>query len=180
MKYTKNKINYFNLFKIPQEFCINKKLLKKNFYTLQIKYHPDKIKKKILHINKKKIFSYNINQGYQILKNDFKRAIYLLKILTIKIKNFKKLIIVDQKILKKQFKLYEKIEQLKNINHNLNQILIFKQIIELKIKKNFSNIAFEFHNKNFFQVQKILYKLLFLKKILKKINLLYDKKNNVS
>ncbi|WP_343126545.1 Fe-S protein assembly co-chaperone HscB [Buchnera aphidicola] len=173
MQYIKNKINYFKLFKISQNFYINKKLLKKNFYKLQIKYHPDKINKNFFNILDKKINSQNINKGYQILKNDFKRAKYLL-LLIAKKKIIKKT--VNQKILIKQFELYEKIEHFKNLKNNFQKILIFILNLKKKIKKYFIKVNIEFEKKNILKIQNILHKLFFLKKILKKINFIYNKK----
>lgn len=80
-------MNYFTLFDIPIKFKINKELLSKNFYKLQLQSHPD------LFINESDLTktialekSIEINKGYKILKNSLSRAIYLLSLYGFKLK----------------------------------------------------------------------------------------------
>lgn len=71
--------NYFELFKIKQDFFIDKKLLYDNFIELQKLFHPDK---QINKSNSEKLaaisLSQIINKAYDILNDDKKRAEYLL------------------------------------------------------------------------------------------------------
>jgi Fe-S protein assembly co-chaperone HscB len=71
--------NYFELLGVQQDFDIDKDLLHKNYIKLQQLLHPDKSinkpnSEKILVMEK----SSHVNEVYNILNNDKKRAEYLL------------------------------------------------------------------------------------------------------
>lgn len=71
--------DYFSLFKLKQEFCINIQVLEQNYIALQSNYHPDLFFLK----SEKKLALDNIaeiNKAYQILKSSITRAEYLLQI----------------------------------------------------------------------------------------------------
>lgn len=74
-----NQLNYFNLLGIEKDFDIDKEVLYKNFLELQKLYHPDKLINKP-HIEKIASLSLasRINQAYETLNDDKKRAEYLL------------------------------------------------------------------------------------------------------
>lgn len=162
-------MDYFTLFNIPKKFKINEELLSKNFYKLQLKFHPDlfinhsELKKKI--ILKKSI---DINQGYKTLKNFLNRAIYLLFLNGFKIE--KEIFLSKNKnFLIKYFSLYEELDYLKKNNFDELKLNVFTNKIEKKIKKYEKLIELEFNNKNYKEIIKIIEKLLFFKKI--KVNL---------
>ncbi|UPT14390.1 Fe-S protein assembly co-chaperone HscB [Buchnera aphidicola] len=159
-------MNYFTLFTLPKKFRINKDLLNKNFYKLQLKFHPD------LFINesdsKKKWVlkkSIQINKGYKILKNSFNRSMYLLFLNGIKVDE-EKLLSHNQYFLKKYFFLHEELEILKKTN-NSNIICFnnFLKKIENEIKDCENMINNEFHNKNWNAIISATSQLLFLKRI---------------
>ena len=159
-------MNYFTLFELPIKFRISRDLLDKNFYKLQLRFHPD------LFINdselKKKWAlekSIEINKGYKTLKNSLNRSIYLLALNNIKV-NQKKLLSNNQSFLKKYFFLYEELETLKT--HNSSNIIYFDNFlkkIEKKIKNCENIIECELHNKNWNKIIYSISQLLFLKKI---------------
>ena len=74
-----SKQNYFELLAIDQQFEIDRKLLDENYIKLQQLIHPDKLVNKS---NAEKIlameYSAKLNEIYSILKDDKKRAEYLL------------------------------------------------------------------------------------------------------
>ncbi|WP_075432369.1 Fe-S protein assembly co-chaperone HscB [Buchnera aphidicola] len=157
-------MDYFSLFQIPQKFHINKNLLEKKFYSLQKKYHPDIYKKKNHNKNDYPISSSKINKAYNILKDKFNRAKYLLKIYNgNKIKKKK---ILTQDSLNKQFKLYEIIEKFKKKKEDIKNIDIFIKKIKNKIRYYFFKINQEFKLKKICEAQETLYNLFFKKKIL--------------
>lgn len=73
--------NYFQILDLKPEFAINQQLLQQNYLKLQQIFHPDKQTNKS---TKEKIiaaeFSAKLNHIYQILKDDKKRAEYLLSL----------------------------------------------------------------------------------------------------
>lgn len=76
-----NNQNYFELFKIKQDFFIDKQILHENFIELQKIFHPDKQLNKS---NGERLAAINlsqvINKAYNILNDDKKRAEYLLSL----------------------------------------------------------------------------------------------------
>ncbi|QCI18544.1 Fe-S protein assembly co-chaperone HscB [Buchnera aphidicola (Aphis nasturtii)] len=163
-------MNYFELFTLPKKFRINKDLLNKNFYKLQLKFHPD------LFINqsesKKKWVlkkSIEINKGYKILNSSLNRSMYLLFLNGVKVDS-EKLLSENQCFLKKYFFLYEELELLKKKYHsNTIHFNTFIKKIENEIKDCENIIDFEFHNKNWNKIIHSVSQLLFLKKIKKKL-----------
>jgi molecular chaperone HscB len=80
--------NYFELLNLPQKFEIDKKQLFTNYIQLQQLFHPDKLVNKS---SAEKILgaksSANLNNAYQILGDDKKRAEHLLLLNNIIINN---------------------------------------------------------------------------------------------
>ncbi|QCI22419.1 Fe-S protein assembly co-chaperone HscB [Buchnera aphidicola] len=158
-------MNYFTLFDLPETFNINKKLLSKNFYKLQLQFHPD------LFMNdstfKKKMIlekSIEINKGYKILKNFSSRAIYFLSLRGFKISK-ETVILKNHSFLIEYFSFYEELENLKK--NNFDEVLLnnFLKDITTKITKYQKLIELEFNKKNFKKATIIIEKLLFFEKI---------------
>lgn len=160
-------MNYFFLFNMPIQFSIDKKKLEKKFYLLQKKYHPDR-----LNMSKQKNIKYFyvsssiINKAYNILKDKFKRAKYLLKIYEKKKHLFNKNFFPNEEMLYKQFKLYKKVEKFKKKINNKKKLKKIEKETEKKIKIYFLKIDKAFKEKKIKFIKEILYKLLFRKKLL--------------
>ena len=73
--------NFFDLFGLPVQFAIDESNLVARFQELQKQLHPDRFASKPAAERRwsMQAASY-VNEGYQTLKNDLKRAIYLLKL----------------------------------------------------------------------------------------------------
>lgn len=74
-------LNYFEIYEIPESFNTDEKLVKKRFYELSKKYHPD------FYINEPKEKQDQIlelstlnNQAYKVLTDRRKRIEYILKL----------------------------------------------------------------------------------------------------
>ncbi|AEO08360.1 Fe-S protein assembly co-chaperone HscB [Buchnera aphidicola] len=157
-------MDYFTLFNLPKQFQINQKLLAKNFYTLQSKFHPDLF---IYDTNlKKNSFkkSIELNTGYKTLKDFLSRAIYLLDLKGFKI-NTDTVLLNHNHFLTKYFSLYEEIDHLKkNCFNQENWENIIKKVIN-KIENCQKNIELEFEKENYKNIIFLIEKLLFLRKI---------------
>lgn len=164
-------MNYFTLFNLPQTFKVNQKLLSKNFYALQLKFHPDLfindsyINKEII-LNK----SIEINKGYKTLKHFLSRAIHLLMLNGY---NTDSVLLKNNNYLKKYFVLYEAIDNLKETNFNQELWGIALDKIEKETVHCKNKIELEFENKNYKDIIPEIKNLLFLKKI--KLNLIKEK-----
>jgi len=66
--------NPFEMFDIAIGYTIDKNELKSKFLALQKEYHPDNISSQDV------ILSSNINSSYEILSDDFKRAVLVLEL----------------------------------------------------------------------------------------------------
>ncbi len=65
--------NYFEIFNITPKFIINKNELKQKYWNLQKMYHPDVE-------SQPSNTSVNINNAYEIIKNDTKRLEHLIQL----------------------------------------------------------------------------------------------------
>ncbi|WP_343189455.1 Fe-S protein assembly co-chaperone HscB [Buchnera aphidicola] len=163
-------MNYFKFFNLKTTINIKKKKLKKKYFKLQRKFHPDLFFKKKI---KKKIYlkkSKKINFIYNILKNPLKRIKYFLLI-----KGFD---INDKNILKKKkyfflLKQFKYNEEIILLNFKKKKIFLYKIII--LYKKYYKKIYIAIKNKKYKKSLYILYKLIFLKKLIYKLNNILDK-----
>ncbi|QCI26983.1 Fe-S protein assembly co-chaperone HscB [Buchnera aphidicola (Thelaxes californica)] len=162
-------MNYFQMFNFPVIFNLNIQEIKKKFYQLQKKYHPDLsiYNKKEKNINKLLLLSSTVNKAYNILKNPITRAEYLISLYTKK-EDTKLKQHTQRKFLKLQFQLYEKFEYLKKKKQDLNIFYTEIKILEKKFFKKMekklyekkwseANIYLE-QLKYFYQFQKFIYK----------------------
>lgn len=77
--------NYFTLLGLPVSFDLDVVLLERQYFTLQREYHPDRFvhrpqQERLQNMQK----ATTINEAYHILKDQLKRAEYLLKLEGIK------------------------------------------------------------------------------------------------
>ena len=69
--------DYFKLLSIERKYDIDLKKLDQEYFAMQIKYHPDRAIDKIQKQENLSI-SIDVNKAYNILKDDLKRAEYIL------------------------------------------------------------------------------------------------------
>ena len=147
-----NNQNYFELFKIKQDFLIDKQILYENFIELQKLFHPDK------QINKSNVeksvaikLSQIANKAYDILNDDKKRAEYLL---------FLTGIVINQ-------------EEGNNIEADPLMLLEILEIsenpqdynLDSLIEESWNNFKDNFANKDFTKAAQAIIKLQYLNKI---------------
>lgn len=103
--------NYFELLDLPISYEIDLKLLNDNYLLKQQVYHPDNYDDSDL--------SVLINEAYRVLKDDYSRSIYLLKLNNIYEQDSKAEI--SQKVLLEIWSDLETVEETNDLN-NLNQL----------------------------------------------------------
>ena len=102
--------NYFELFNMEIKTNVDHKLLDQKYNTYQKKFHPDNFVNSTNYEKKisLKYISY-INEAYKILKNDYFRGIYLLKLKGHVVEDNS----LDNEFLLNQMDLREKIDEAK-------------------------------------------------------------------
>jgi molecular chaperone HscB len=165
--YIKNKLNFFSVFNLKDSYMIDKNDLDKQYKDLQKIVHPDKYVNENEEILKEaqECSSY-VSNAYQILKDDYNRANYLLKL---KGKNG----IEDgdkseknQEFLEELMMIQEQIEECSS-RHELEKIKF--EVCE-KINKSKQELEFSFSNEELDNVNKILKSIKFHLTILEHLN----------
>jgi Fe-S protein assembly co-chaperone HscB len=72
-------MNFFEIFGLDVAYIINLDNLEKNYLNLQKKYHPDNFSDKS-EVMKAASYIIDLNKGYNILKDNIKRAVYILEL----------------------------------------------------------------------------------------------------
>ena len=100
--------NYFELLNLPAKFDLDLLELDKNYFQLQIQFHPDKALTSQEREQNIAIAS-QINSAYQALKDEFSRSIELLKIANIDIQNYRDKL--DAKFLEQRMQDFQTIQE---------------------------------------------------------------------
>ena len=168
------KKNYFQLLALPTVFEIDRNALTNNYRDLQRQFHPDKFANSS---DMEKRFSVQnsaqINDAFQTLKNPLKRAIYLLSLLGLELKDNETT--MDPLFLMQQMELREQLEQieqqsdpysalekmqtdvLEKFNLHINELV---SLFDLAEKHNDSAA-----NESLKEIRNIILKLQFLNKL---------------
>jgi molecular chaperone HscB len=159
-------MDYFSVIGIENKYNIDKEDLERKYLDLQKKYHPDQNYKSS---NDDDSHDYiykalEISNAYNIISDDLRRAVYLLKLNQFDIENSDSSIEVDQDLLNEIFMQREYVE-------NLNDQSLLKDSLDetnQKIRTIIENLSELFISKNYLQALKVTVRLKYLD-ILKKI-----------
>ena len=131
------KRNYFKLLLIEPSFLIDRQLLENNYLELRKKYHPDMAKS----ASEKKIFlstSFDLNNAYEILTDDFTRASYILSLSKIDINQYhsEKLKEMIRNVFEES-EMLEMISEKKKLDKFLEEKKLKKRKLLLEMKDSF-------------------------------------------
>ncbi len=145
-------INYFTLFNIQPAYAIDKDELEREYFKLQMQYHPDRSvglsEAQKMQVSLK---SADVNEGYAILNDDVERANHLLELKNILVNKEKNNTYKPSlALLTEQMELRERASDIESGNENKAELLSHigaefigaqKDFAEFFIKNDLSNAA---------------------------------------
>lgn len=144
--------DYFELLGCEKSFDINEDLLYENYIKLQQVFHPDKqVNSSNIEKNQAIEYTTNLNKAYDVLKDEKKRAEYLL---------FLKGILVNQEEKNSFNPDPEMLEEILELTENAD-------VFQLETMKNecIDNFRIHYRNNEFEQAAQAIIKLQYLEKI---------------
>jgi molecular chaperone HscB len=133
-------MEFFDIYEIEPSFSISENELKKKYLVLQKKFHPDRFAHSSIEEQKTALINSSlINDAYQVLKDDIRRAKYLLECNGVEITNH-----TNPAFLMKQMEYEEKIEDHSN---DKNQLLSIQKELQEELEQYKDNLTVDFDKK---------------------------------
>jgi len=155
-------MEFFDIYEIEPSFSISENELKKKYLVLQKKFHPDRFAHSSIEEQKTALINSSlINDAYQVLKDDIRRAKYLLECNGVEITNH-----TNPAFLMKQMEYEEKIEDHSN---DKNQLLSIQKELQEELDQYKDNLTVDFDKKNFDRATDQINEFIFIDKLHLKI-----------
>lgn len=155
-------MEFFDIYEIEPSFSISENELKKKYLVLQKKFHPDRFVHSSIEEQKTALINSSlINDAYQVLKDDIRRAKYLLECNGVEITNH-----TNPAFLMKQIEYEEKIEDHSN---DKNQLLSIQKELQEELDQYKDNLTVDFDKKNFDRATNQINEFIFIDKLHLKI-----------
>ena len=155
-------MEFFDIYEIEPSFSISENELKKKYLVLQKKFHPDRFAHSSIEEQKTALINSSlINDAYQVLKDDIRRAKYLLECNGVEITNH-----TNPAFLMKQMEYEEKIEEHSN---DKNQLLSIQKELQEELDQYKDNLTVDFDKKNFDRATNQINEFIFIDKLHLKI-----------
>jgi molecular chaperone HscB len=155
-------MEFFDIYEIEPSFSISENELKKRYLVLQKKFHPDRFAHSSIEEQKTALINSSlINDAYQVLKDDIRRAKYLLECNGVEITNH-----TNPAFLMKQMEYEEKIEDHSN---DKNQLLSIQKELQEELDQYKNNLTVDFDKKNFDRATNQINEFIFIDKLHLKI-----------
>lgn len=155
--------NYFELFGLPIEFCIDTDLLADRYLGLQKEVHPDNF---AAGTDQEKRLSMQwatfINTANATLKSSLARAIYLLGLQGLQLENNPEL---PPDFLMQQIELREQLESIEEADSNLEKLEDFKSEVRLFMSEIETNFAVAI-SEDLALAERAVYEMQFISKLL--------------
>ena len=136
-------MNYFERLEIKQSYDVDLERLENQYFALQSRYHPDLVQ----NLDEKQRYAniaIELNEGYKILKNDYARAVYLLKLEDIDVADTK-VNKVPEELLEAIWQISEQLEQ----TNQLDDLAPLIQSLEAKLDDTIIKLIQSFRDKNY-------------------------------
>ena len=155
-------MEFFDIYEIEPSFSISESELKKKYLVLQKKFHPDRFAHSNIEQQKAALINSSlINDAYQVLKDDIKRAKYLLECNEIEITNH-----TNPEFLIKQMEYEEKIE---DHSHDKSELVSIQKELQEELGQYKVNLETNFIKKDFERASKQINEFIFIDKLHLKI-----------
>lgn len=155
-------MEFFDIYEIEPSFSISENELRKRYLVLQKKFHPDRFAHSSIEEQKTALINSSlINDAYQVLKDDIRRAKYLLECNGVEITNH-----TNPAFLMKQMEYEEKIEDHSN---DKNQLLSIQKELQEELDQYKDNLTVDFDKKNFDRATNQINEFIFIDKLHLKI-----------
>jgi len=155
-------MEFFDIYEIEPSFSISENELKKKYLVLQKKFHPDRFAHSSIEEQKTALINSSlINDAYQVLKDDIRRAKYLLECNGVEITNH-----TNPAFLMRQMEYEEKIEDHSN---DKNQLLSIQKELQEELDQYKDNLTVDFDKKNFDRATNQINEFIFIDKLHLKI-----------
>ena len=155
-------MEFFDIYEIEPSFSISENELKKKYLVLQKKFHPDRFAHSSIEEQKTALINSSlINDAYQVLKDDIRRAKYLLECNGVEITNH-----TNPAFLMKQMEYEEKIEDHSN---DKNKLLNIQKELQEELEQYKDNLTVDFDKKNFDRATNQINEFIFIDKLHLKI-----------
>lgn len=155
-------MEFFDIYEIEPSFSISEDKLKKKYLVLQKKFHPDRFAHSDNDQQKAALVNSSlINDAYQVLKDDIKRAKYLLECNDIELPNH-----TNPEFLIKQMEYEEKIE---DHSHKKNELISIQKELQDELEYYKDNLEINFNKKDFERASNQINEFIFIDKLHQKI-----------
>lgn len=154
--------SFFALFGLEEGFDVDEKALEEAYVSLQKQFHPDRYASLPDHERRAATqWSMRINEGYQTLKNQLSRAIYLLSIRGVGLEENPSL---PSDFLMTQMMLREALEEIEQ-SRALTELDRFKDKLKQSVADQCDSLSSHFDKDSAAGVKSAIYALQFLKKL---------------
>ena len=154
--------SFFALFGLDERFDVDDRALEEAYVLLQKQFHPDRYASLPDHERRAATqWSMRINEGYQTLKDQVSRAIYMLSIRDVQLEENPSLssdLVMTQMILREAL---EGIEQ----SRDLAELDQFKDKLKKSVTEQCDSLGLHFEKDSAAGVKRAIYALQFLKKL---------------
>ncbi|MCB1616558.1 MAG: Fe-S protein assembly co-chaperone HscB [Pseudomonadales bacterium] len=158
------KENFFEIFRLQPLFHIDKQLLKRRYREIQKNIHPDRFADS--DAQQKRLsqqYTSLVNEAYEVLDDDFSRALYLLQL--VGVDTTKEVTTANTDFLMEQMQLRERLAAVKEQAEPENELAELGSVLKVKINEKARAFLQAFEKSEYDQARKVTLEWQFLVKL---------------